>query len=178
MPPLCIVKGKTWKAVESFATVDAPNGTLWTYQAKAWMCDILGEMWFKQIFLKQCGPKRPQLLVMESHGSHETLGLLEEAARIDILILALPPHTSHHLQPLDKSVVGPFSHCYDRACSDFLAAHPDHLINKVTWPRIFRQAWEQGVTSNNIKSGFRATGIWPIDPSAVPEWAYLPFRLF
>ena len=130
------------------------------------MCDILGEMWFKDIFLKNCGPKRPKLLIMDSHGQHETLGLLDEAKKENIIVLALPPHTSHHLQPLDKSVFGPFSKCYDRECTEFMAEHPDHLLNKATWPRIFNKALESGIKEENIKSGFKATGIWPLNPSA------------
>ncbi|CAG2187086.1 unnamed protein product [Mytilus edulis] len=99
LPPLCVVKGKTTKSLESEATVDGQDGTLWTYQEKAWRCDILGD-----IFIKNCGPKRTQLLIMDSHGSHETLGLLDEAKKENIIVMALPPYTSHHLQPLDKSV--------------------------------------------------------------------------
>lgn len=178
LPPLCVVKGKTTKSLESVATVDGPDGTLWTYQEKAWMCDILGELWFRDIFLKNCGPKRPKLLIMDSHGSHETLGLLDEAKKENIIVMALPPHTSHHLQPLDKSVFGPFSKSYDRECTEFMAEHPDHLINKATWPRIFKKAWEAGITPQNIKSGFRATGIYPLNPSAVPDSAYLPSEPF
>ncbi|XP_062607056.1 uncharacterized protein LOC134268829 [Saccostrea cucullata] len=157
MPPMCIVKGKTPRCVESFATIDAPPETIWTYQEKAWMCDLLGELWFKSVFLQNCGPRRPQLLVLDSHSSHEVLGLLEAAISENILIMALPPHTSHHLQPLDKAVFGPFSKAYGRACSEFMTNHPNHEINKSTWPRIFKSAWEASVTPDNIKSGFRAT---------------------
>lgn len=78
MAPLCVVKGNS-------------KGTVWTYQEKAWMCDILGEMWWCGIFLKKCGPKRSQLLIMDSHGSHETIGLFEEAMEENIFVPALPP---------------------------------------------------------------------------------------
>ncbi|XP_062566558.1 uncharacterized protein LOC134228881 [Saccostrea cucullata] len=178
MPPMCIVKGKTPRCVESFATIDAPPETIWTYQEKAWMCDLLGELWFKSVFLQNCGPRRPQLLVLDSHSSHEVLGLLEAAISENILIMALPPHTSHHLQPLDKAVFGPFSKAYGRACSEFMTNHPNHEINKSTWPRIFKSAWEASVTPDNIKSGFRATGIWPMNVSALPDYVYLPSEAF
>lgn len=78
MAPLCVVKGNS-------------KGTVWTYQEKAWMCDILGEMWWRGIFLKQCGPKRSQLLIIDSHGSHETIRLFEEAMDEKIFVPALPP---------------------------------------------------------------------------------------
>ena len=148
LPPMCIVKGKTQRSLESFATLDAPPGTQWTYQEKAWMCDLLGEMWFQQVFLPHIGPKRPQLLILDSHGSHEVLGLLEEAVRENIIIVALPPHTSHQLQPLDKCVFGPFARAYDRACTDLMSEHPQLVINKATWPKVFNIAWSSALTKD------------------------------
>lgn len=34
------------------------------------------------------------------------------------------------------------------------------------------------MTESNVKSGFAACGIFPFDPSAVPQAAYLPNRLY
>lgn len=126
----------------------------------------------------KCGPKRPQLLIMDSRCSHETIGLLEKAMKENIIVLAFLSHTSHHLQPLDKNVFGPFSYAYDQVCSEFIAERQYHLINEVTWPRLFCQGWERGNYPENIKSGFRATGIWPHNPSAVPDSACLPFDMY
>ena len=58
MPPLFAVKGKTVKSVQSFATRDAPEGAVWTFQANAWMENSLGLEWFCDVFLKNCGPAR------------------------------------------------------------------------------------------------------------------------
>jgi len=61
--------------------MDAPFGTVWNSLEKDWMCDFLCEEWFKRVFLKNCRPARPQLLILDSHGSHEVIGLLEEAKK-------------------------------------------------------------------------------------------------
>ena len=76
------------------------------------MEDVLGAEWFQNVFLKHCGPDRPQLLILDGHGSHEVLGLLERAKEENIHILSLPPHTTHWLQVLDRSVFGPLSQRY------------------------------------------------------------------
>ncbi|XP_041370288.1 uncharacterized protein LOC121384088 [Gigantopelta aegis] len=178
MPPMCVCKGKTEKSLRPFATLDAPEGTFWTYQERAWMCDVIGEEWFREVFLKHCGPERPQLLILDSHSSHEVIGLLENAAEENISILALPPHTTHALQPLDKQVFGPFSKAYNRTCTEFLSEHPSHVINKATWPRIFRKAWDDGITCENITAGFRSTGIYPLNPKAVSESLFAPSLAF
>ena len=73
MPPLIIVKGKTYKSLLSFATDEGPTGASWTWQEKAWQEDVLGNLWFRNVFLKNCGSERPQLLIMDQHHSHEVL---------------------------------------------------------------------------------------------------------
>ncbi|KAK3775021.1 hypothetical protein RRG08_019397 [Elysia crispata] len=100
IPPLCVVKGKRAKAVQSFATHDAPKGTVWTQEANAWMFNDIGVQWFTKVFIKNCGEARPMLLIIESHHSHEVLEMLELAEKEHIHILALPSHTT--LQPLEK----------------------------------------------------------------------------
>ena len=42
MPRLCVIKGKTTRAMQSFATYVAPEGALWTQQANAQMNDDIG----------------------------------------------------------------------------------------------------------------------------------------
>lgn len=88
------------------------------------MTDQIGEKWFSEVFLKECGEVRPQLLILDGHSSHESLAILQMASENDIHILCLPPHTTHILQPLDRTVFGPFSAEYNRATSDFLNENP------------------------------------------------------
>ncbi|XP_069109587.1 uncharacterized protein [Argopecten irradians] len=172
MPPLCVVRGKTRRSLDSFATDKAPAGTVWTWQEKAWMTDILGQNWFNDVFLKHCGPERPQLLILDSHSSHEVLGLLESAKSENIHVFALPPHTTQYLQPLDRTVFGPLSKAYNRACTNFMSASPTNTICKLTWPELFATAWKDAVTCHNILSGFRACGIFPFNSNAVPAAAF------
>ena len=44
IPPLCIVKGKTPKALGAYNVHAGPTGTRYTYQERAWMENILGEV--------------------------------------------------------------------------------------------------------------------------------------
>ena len=69
MPPMFIVKDKTPKSLFAFSPDDGPSNSIWTYQAKVWMEDVLAVKWFREIFLKWCGPERPQILIMDQHHS-------------------------------------------------------------------------------------------------------------
>ncbi|OWF49329.1 Pogo transposable element with KRAB domain [Mizuhopecten yessoensis] len=178
MPPMLIVKGKIRKSLFGYNTAASPQDSVWTYHERAWMNEELGEEWFRNVFLRHCGQERPQLLILDGHGSHETLGLLELAKQENISIIALPPHTTHYLQPLDRSVFGPFNKAYNKACSNFLSLAPCNIINKWTFPQMFTSAWEAGLTVQNIISGFRGCGIYPFNPAAVPKSAFLPSTVF
>lgn len=174
MPPLCVTKGKTHRCVQSFATLDAPTGTVWTYQDNAWMNNAIGLEWFQQVFLKHCGPQRPQLLILDSHGSHEVVELLELARNENIHVLALPPHATHMLQPLDRVVFAPFKKAYRQICTEFMTAHPGHTINKTTWPRILKRTWETVMEPELLRKAFVATGIFPCNKDAIPRTAFAP----
>ena len=169
MPPLCVVKGKTQKSLQSFATQDGPEGTIWTFQSNAWMDDDIGQQWFRQVFLAYCGSARPQLLILDSHHSHEVLEMLELAQQEDIHIMALPPHTTHALQPLDKVVFKPFKTAYKRVCTEFRTSHPNSTINKATWPRLLKQTWDSTLREILLKKALEATGIYPINRSRIPD---------
>lgn len=58
---------------------------------------------------------------MDGHASHETDEMIEAAFAARVILLRLPPHTTHKLQPMDVGVFGPFqnawvNHCCDQAC--------------------------------------------------------------
>ena len=174
MVPMVVVKGKTSATLHGLNVTDAPPGTVFAYQENGWMSEKLGEMWFRDVFLKNCGPDRPQLLILDGHSSHETLGLLELAIQENIHIICLPPHTSHMLQPLDRSVFGPFNTAYNTACSEFLSESPYHIVNKGSFLHLFHKAFDNGITRENVVNGFKACGIVPFNPDAIPSEAFHP----
>ena len=178
IPPLVIVKGKTYKSLLAYNTQEGVPGSAYTFQERAWMEDVLGEMWFKDHFLKYCGPERPQIIILDSHSSHETLGLIDAAIAEDIVLLAFPPHTTQWLCPLDKTVFGPLSRQYSNVCTEFMASSPNNIVNKWEWPKLFKQAYEKAFTVSNITSGFKKCGIYPVDSSALPSSALAPSEPF
>lgn len=174
IPPLVIVKGQTEKALRAYNVKLGPHGTKYTYQKKAWMEDTLGITWFNDHFLKHCGSERPQLMLLDSHSSHETLGLIELARANDISLFALPPHTTQYLNPLDKTVFGPFQREYNRQCTDFMSQSPNNLVSKWEWPRLFNVAYTKTVNKDNIMKGFEVCGIYPFNDKRIPISAFAP----
>jgi hypothetical protein len=75
-------------------------------------------------------------------------------------------HTSHILQPLDVSCVSPLKRLYCQEVQE-LVRRGIHHINKVDFLEIYPIVRSIIFTETNIKSGFRATGLIPVDPNLV-----------
>ncbi|XP_069136714.1 jerky protein homolog-like [Argopecten irradians] len=174
LSPMIIVKGKTPKSLNGFDRENGPVNAVWTYQGKAWIEESGTLKWLNDVFLKEIGPQRPQLLILDQHISHEGVDFLEEAKKNNIHIFALPPHTTHFLCPLDRCVFGPFKKFYNKVCSEFTSSSPGNLVLKWTWPGLLKKAYEASFTSHNIQQGFKACGIFPLNPEAIPADAIAP----
>lgn len=120
--------------------------------------------------------ERPTLLIMDNHSSHLSIKGLEFCKANGIIVLTLPPHTSHKLQPLDRSVFGPIKKFYNEACRQWmrLPQHAAQPIQMSDIPGLARDAIQSGATSANIQSGFRVAGIHPFNPNIFPEEEFLP----
>ncbi|MEW8309716.1 MAG: hypothetical protein AB2695_21715, partial [Candidatus Thiodiazotropha endolucinida] len=153
---------------------EGPSEALWKFQEKAWMDDRLGVEWFAEVFLRNCGEARPQLLILDSHHSHETLSLLQLASENKIHVLAIPPHTTHYLCPLDRCLFGPLQREYNYKCTEYMSSTATAMVNKVSFPKLLNAAYEKSFTRTNIVSGFENTGIFGWDPLRIPKEAFKP----
>ena len=55
------------------------------------------------------------------------------------IMLSFPPHTSLKLQPLDRSIYGPFKKYYNSACDKWIIGHPGHTMTIwFMWPKYIR----------------------------------------
>ena len=103
IPPMVIYPRVRMKP----AFVDrAPVGTLGVASKTGWINESLFCQWF-QHFLKHAKPSpsdSPTLLILDGHSSHvKNLEVIEQARKIGVIILSLPSHCTHRMQPLDVS---------------------------------------------------------------------------
>jgi len=176
--PHVIVKGKTRRSLSSFQTEDAPDGTTWSWSDSGWTKQGIALLRFTKSFLPNIGTDRPQVLILDGHDSHNFMELIDAAVENDIHIVELPAHTSNWLQPCDRSVYGPFKTAYRKACDDLMTSFPVSLVSRSTFGGLLNKAWTDAVASSNIISGFRACGIYPFNPDAIPQEAYIPSSLY
>jgi hypothetical protein len=84
----------------------------------------------------------------------------------------LPPNSTHLQQPLDVAFFAPLKRIWRNILSEFKATVRNKgSIFKADFPRLLgrliNELMEAGKGSTNIKAGFEATGICPIDPNRV-----------
>ena len=82
------------------------------------------------------------------------------------MLLCMPAHSSHLLQPLDVACFSPLKRKYGDIISG-LARNRTHHISKEAFLPAFKIAFEQSFTKENIQAGFRGAGLVPHDPQAV-----------
>ena len=93
--------------------------------------------------------------------------LLRLAREHDVIILYLPPHTTHEAQPLEYGVFGLLKAHWSNVCHSFLQQNPGRVITRFQFSSLFFEAWGMAVTPSNIIAGFRTCGVYPFNPSAI-----------
>ena len=88
-----------------------------------------------------------------------------ECFQNNILLLYLPPHTSHVLQPLDLRVFSSLKRSYRKRLSQLHQWEESTTAGKRDFLENYRLSRIDGLSSQNIRSGWKATGLWPVAPS-------------
>lgn len=154
---------------------DGPRGCMGTANGSGWMQE--GDfVAFLHHFAKHSNASKqsPQLLLLDNHSSHLSLQGIEFCRANGIVLLSFPPHCSHKLQPLDRSVYGPLKRYINSAMDCWLKMHPGKTVTIYDLPSIVATALPAAATPANIMSGFRCTGIWPLDPNIFTEVDFSP----
>ncbi|KAJ3650072.1 hypothetical protein Zmor_021780 [Zophobas morio] len=168
LPPACIMKGKNKKP--DLQDGLPPGSILYMNPKSAYMNSDIFLKWMRDVFVRR-KPAGKVLLLLDCHTSHSSsVEMLEFAEANDIILMSLPSHTTHCLQPLDRSVFKPFKGYFYEICRSWTRTDSQRRITRYHFEEVFRQAWAKTVVPENAISGFRATGLFPYNPGAIPEY--------
>nr|CAG4708856.1 unnamed protein product [Naegleria fowleri] len=159
LPPFYIHPGKSIKF--DYFNNKIPDACVGV-SSKGYMTASLFKQRFHRHFLKHCGSHRPVLLLLDSHASHVDLEVLKIAKDNNVILFALPPHTSHLYQPLDVAIFHPLKSAFARLTSEFLTTNPNGEPTH-KFVEMLYDAHEQAVNKTNIIHGFAASRIYPCD---------------
>ncbi|OQU99513.1 hypothetical protein CLAIMM_05140 [Cladophialophora immunda] len=82
----------------------------------------------------------------------------------NIVVYYLLPHSSHVLQPLDLTYFSPVKSRYRAQIADLARFDDASLVKKTRFLQIYQKASQEGLSVANIKSGWKASGIYPWNP--------------
>jgi len=84
---------------------------------------------------------------------------VQYAKKNDVLLLCLPPHTTHEAQPLVCIVFSLLKSQWRTICHDFFQGNPGKVITKFNFVNLFARAWSKAVVPANLISGFQTCGV-------------------
>ena len=159
LPPAYIFPRKNFR--DLFLS-GAPEGSIGLTHESGWMTSS-NFLKIMEHFVKEshASLEHKVVIIMDNHDSHLSVPVLEYLKANGVSVLTLPPHTSNKTQPLDRSVFGPMKAHYNHECDSWMMKNPSRPLTVYQIAEFVGKAWEKAATPENIKAGFKATGIWP-----------------
>lgn len=105
------------------------------------------------------------LLIYDGYRSHMTLRVLQHLRDSNVIVYALPAHTSGKTQPCDTGIFGVFKQAMNDAMQKAADADRDEVINLFELCAMFRHACNTALTRVNIMYAFERAGVYPVDRS-------------
>ncbi|KAK3085026.1 hypothetical protein FSP39_023051, partial [Pinctada imbricata] len=127
---------------------------------------IIFRHYLEHHFLKHVPGRRDDhvLLILDGHNlSHVSVGLEDWARGHNIIIVILPAHTSHFLQPLDVGCYDPFQKIYKDECRK-------QIIKSKNICEIACNVYSMALSPENLRSAFKRAGIFPLDQTVIEQY--------
>ena len=81
-------------------------------------------------FLLSIPSVRPVILMLDGHSSHYCPKTICMAAEQQIILCALPQHTTHKTQPLDRGCFAPLKVAWRDICHRFCTQNPGRTVSQ------------------------------------------------
>jgi len=179
VPPLIIHTGKTvgknWKNGTPYNSVVRPSPSGWI--TKEIFFEYSRHMFVK--FLKDEGlvDGKPHVLMMDYHHAHTfNFDFLQLMKDNNVVVFALPSHTSHILQPLDVVPFAVLKSSWNEQMRLFTQKTGGQALTKPHFFSVFNECFKKAMTVEYAEAGFRRSGLFPVNPNAIPLSDYAPSK--
>jgi hypothetical protein len=167
VPPFLCVQGQ-YHLASWYQNGKIPADWVVTTTSNGWTDNKTGLQWLKHFDqstrTRQKGQYR--MLVLDGHESHVNAKFTQYCKENNIIPLCLPPYSSHYTQPLDVGLFGPLKRAYSDQISSLIRLRITHITKNDFFPA-FKTAFQGVFTEQNVKGGFRGSGLVPWNPDAV-----------
>ena len=174
IPPFIVLAGKTHLA-SWYRDSPLPPETKIGVSENGWTTNEVGIEFAKHFDChtkdRKKGVKR--LLILDGHESHHSMEFEEYCQIHGIITLCMPAHSSHKLQPLDLVCFSVLKRAYSDYIETLMQRHQTHIA-KEDFLAGFATAFKIAMTNLNIRAGFEAAGLVPLDPEKVISTLPIP----
>ena len=126
--------------------------------------------WFTKLFLPAVShltKTAPVILLQDGHHSHISLELIKQARANNVVLLCLPPNTTHLLQPLDIGVFAPMKKAWKKILKAYKLETGGQKATKEIFPSLIGKLWDISLEQYDLIGGFRGAGLVPYSRSHV-----------
>ncbi|XP_065642543.1 uncharacterized protein LOC136074166 [Hydra vulgaris] len=109
---------------------------------------------------------RPRVLILDGHISPITSPLINLAKRNNVILLRIPAYLTNLLQPLDTLVFRPVKSKWQSLLIKYARIH-NGPVSKKHFPGPIRNLYQSFFTMEQVKSGFKGTGIFSLNKDAI-----------
>ncbi|XP_030767155.1 uncharacterized protein LOC115890931 [Sitophilus oryzae] len=167
VPPMFIFKRERMNvALEKNGPVDA----IYRCSKSGWITEDLFLEWLKH-FAQYVNVSTVDLVlvILENHTTHSSLKSYKFCRENGIVLVSLPPHTSHRLQPLDVTFFSSLKTAYSKECDLHMKTHHYSKIEVTDIAELFAKAYNRITSKEKGLNGFKNTGIFPLDRNLFGE---------
>ncbi|KAJ8932058.1 hypothetical protein NQ314_014981 [Rhamnusium bicolor] len=150
---------------------NGPIGASYMCSKNGWINSELFLDWLHH-FQKHAKPTEsdPILLVLDNCSSHISIEAYNFCRENHIHMVSLPPHTSDNLQPLVLTIFSPFKNAL------YLTSTGHEKIMDYDLAELLNKAFMKVAAMEKAVSGFRCSGIYPLDPDKFNENVFAPAK--
>ena len=146
--------------------VGVPTDSGWTdsgWTDSGWTDTTVFIKWLKH-FVNHVKPtpSKKVVLFVDGRVSHKSYEAIEYARANGIKMISFPPHTTHKLQPLDKTYTGPLKQYNGQACDRWTVNHPGKRICYYSIAALFGEPFANASTLDKGVAGFSPCGLWSL----------------
>ena len=96
---------------------------------------------------------------LDGHHSHISLDLIRTARDSNVILLCLPPNTTHLLQPLDVGVFGPLKTAWRSILKRYKLESRGEVASKESFSSLVAQWWDISFEQDHCKGELCRTGL-------------------
>lgn len=170
LPPYVVYKAdslwSTW-------TNNGPPKTRYNRTKSGWFDAVTFEDWFySQLLPELKNSPGKKVVIGDNLSSHINVNVLQTCRDNNVAFIGLPPNSTHLTQPLDVAYFRPMKIAWRKILTEWketTAGRKAPSLPKDKFPQLLKSLMHKLEESGceNLKSGFRKTGIYPLDKAQV-----------